>query len=989
MISIFSGKGNSKKISKRALGMESLENRELLSINPLGYDGADYVQTAQTFGVESDVTTEAVGVTVASVATSAANLSAVGVTATFSANATDTGTCQVYYKVLTSAKSAGTVGTEGSGTSGWQTAGSPISVASGDGTAVLTSFDLAAAVPATSADQFVVFCATVDGTAIAGTDVTSASVTIPAATPTPTTATPKVLVADPSKIVIDSSTAATTKVKLSEGPTGATQVKFYFTEVGAATPTVVASSAVAYNTDATVALTAGKTYLVNCEIQDATGYIGSISTSIFHTVPATAATAPTAVTANSTDGIAVAGTNLTVKWAAVTGDNVAGYKVEVFKAVTDEATDGVTAIGSYSIFSATATTATFDIGTGLAAAGEGYYYAKVTTLALEGSDATASLMTVSSKSLQMLAETATNTVAAPTAVKAVGKDGKITVTWTAGKSTGETVKVASTHDIELSTDGGKTWFLAKASASSGNSIDALPDGTYKVRVVGREATSKSTAAAAATDVTLTTAAAKLVGVKATVIKDAAKGATSYSAGFTLTTADAGADFYGIALYDMSTPGTDGKAPKGGTLVGNIDIVDADTVKAWEGKDIIFTGLNSKYKYEVRITSFQADAKPAELPSTGVKETKISLSTVELKAAAGKAANLNIFGATMQVTDKVDAKTGVTNAQKTYYLEYVQAWSVDGKLVKATDVKWDGTDTNPVVSVTLDNVTDPKIAAEKAFTGLKSGQTYYYRIIEIADLSKDASTGTAADVNAGKSALAVISKVGNFKTPAAPLASIAKTGFGLTIDKTQTTPTTVLGIQLQVKDGSPKTLPNTTEGKNQTATAPVAYELLVSTQSAVLKSTDKTDPLNGILMNSINLGDVTKYLGEETNKHFATTDSNKTAYNLTLLDFNVILAKLFNNAATNNGVDGTGNVKGIDGFTDSATFTLTDANPKAFEGGEKADINSTLKSLQFQLVAVYTDPTVTTNTNVALSKVAKFSMPKFLNKAYTSIDPVTP
>ena len=57
----FSTSKKASKFSKRVLGMESLESRELLSINPLGYDGSDVVQTANT---SQDFGTEAAGATV-------------------------------------------------------------------------------------------------------------------------------------------------------------------------------------------------------------------------------------------------------------------------------------------------------------------------------------------------------------------------------------------------------------------------------------------------------------------------------------------------------------------------------------------------------------------------------------------------------------------------------------------------------------------------------------------------------------------------------------------------------------------------------------------------------------------------------------------------------------------------------------------------------------------------------------------------------------
>ena len=60
MIASFSSKKPSK-ISKRTLRMESLESREMLSVNPLGYEG-DVIQTSQTFGTEAvPFETEAAG----------------------------------------------------------------------------------------------------------------------------------------------------------------------------------------------------------------------------------------------------------------------------------------------------------------------------------------------------------------------------------------------------------------------------------------------------------------------------------------------------------------------------------------------------------------------------------------------------------------------------------------------------------------------------------------------------------------------------------------------------------------------------------------------------------------------------------------------------------------------------------------------------------------------------------------------------------------
>ena len=58
------------KTARRALRMESLESRELLTVNPLGYDGPLAVQTNQSFAAESTIETEAAVVQAEAEATS-------------------------------------------------------------------------------------------------------------------------------------------------------------------------------------------------------------------------------------------------------------------------------------------------------------------------------------------------------------------------------------------------------------------------------------------------------------------------------------------------------------------------------------------------------------------------------------------------------------------------------------------------------------------------------------------------------------------------------------------------------------------------------------------------------------------------------------------------------------------------------------------------------------------------------------------------------
>ncbi len=370
-----------------------------------------------------------------------------------------------------------------------------------------------------------------------------------------------------------------------------------------------------------------------------------------------------------------------------------------------------------------------------------------------------------------------------------------------------------------------------------------------------------------------------------------------------------------------------------------------------GKTLEFKGLQSKTKYDISIK-----AKAAAGGTDGA-EVKTTVTTTELKASTGKASNMNIFGATIAVTDK-DTKSGVAAKDRVYYVEIVDLGTAKTKDLEGKD--W--AEMAGYAAYKCGGPLDTKTVAAISFTGLQGSKTYAFRIVEIIEVG---SEGTFKDI--GGAVQSVTSKVASFKTPATPTPSIAKSGFAL-----GWTPNangdyyTTLGAQFTLKEPALKTLPledpSAAKG-TQSSSAPAKYELIVSTaDDKALKKGDITGDLAvadiGLLANGLNLGMLNELFGDSMLEHYITdSDEVKKGYNVESIPIDFILTKMF----------------------ESGKFE------EKFLAADAKVFSAAFKALQFQIKVTYTDPSTLgeeeQNTVYAYSKINKLALPKFLTPSF--------
>ena len=740
--------------------MESLETREMLSVNPLGLDGT-VVQTNATLSPTN-----------ATVSPNAGNLPP--------ANYVTANTAGFLYTATNAANTVEAVVTVGS----TSTQAGSVNVTRSPVNDTQWTITIGALSPETGYTLTVTEKET--GGSTVGTPATQTFTTLAEDPVDPEIGGMTPTVSIPTGLKVDGGGPRFPELR-AQGIVGA-KYMFEWHEINIATGAVVGTAWAGKSTERTAdstgliaydidsALAEGKTYEFRVVAMAAENTIPGRSASIFHTTGFPEAPAPGRV-ARPTLAKANAEGNaqnvITATWTQPTGIVPTEYEVIFQRSGGSEEkfiVSGRTTSLSYAVPAASNTYRVEVVAIANGARGErsDYSLQEIVTV-----------MPVASSGGGLNA-------AAPTGVTATLGTGvaatTATVSWTAGVPVEGTSSAPVGYIVYYGSPASSpTLYASVYTTSTSVQIANLIPGTWSFRVeavgniVGDAKNGNSAAVAAASTVVVPTpapaptapltAASKVVVDKAKITPDSAEikienNAKTHSPNGYLVELSTTVNRVTTTIFSVVMPGVALGAAPGSTSI------------------LIPSGLSPKVKYDVIVTTLDAEGK---VPASA-KTAKASFTTTDIKAATGKAANHTIVGTTVTVTQP--NKVAADKTKAIYYVE-IAAAPAD----KKDDPDW----------IRSKSAT---VGADGAaiFADLKPSSSYVFRVVTI---THDEATGTRMEI---------FSKNGSFKTAALPIQNISKGGFTMQVKNTGTESSPVyeaaLDIRFHVKENMKNLLLNT-------------------------------------------------------------------------------------------------------------------------------------------------------------------------------------